>query len=185
MFGYIRTDEPYLYKKDETLYNSMYCGVCKAIGKSCGQKARLSLNYDITFLSIIIHNLLGEDIAIKNQRCVAHWIKPRPIAQNSNLLNLMADINVLLAYYKCNDDVIDNNKGKIKREILKTGYKKAIKRNLEIANLIDKMYKDLRELEKKNCTSIDMVCEPFSIMMQKISNIINAIILDATNLAII
>lgn len=172
MFGYIRTDEPYLYKKDETLYNSVYCGVCKAIGKSCGQKARLSLNYDITFLAIIIHNILGEDITIKKQRCIAHWIKSRPIAQNNKQLNLMADINVLLAYYKCQDDVIDNNKGKFKRAILKKGYKKAIKRNLEIANLIDQMYKDLRKLEETNCSSIDMVCEPFSVMMQNISKIV-------------
>jgi hypothetical protein len=32
VFGYIRPDEPYLYKKDEVLYNAVYCGLCKSIG---------------------------------------------------------------------------------------------------------------------------------------------------------
>ena len=41
MFGYIRTDTPYLYIKDDTLYKAMYCGLCKGIAQSCGQKARM------------------------------------------------------------------------------------------------------------------------------------------------
>ena len=175
MFGYIRVYEPYLYKKDEVLYNSMYCGVCKAIAKTCGQKARLSLNYDITFLSLIIHNILGQDVEIKKRRCVTHWIKRRPIVENNNVLNLMADINVLLAYYKVQDDIIDFKKGKFKRRLLKKGYKKAFKRNSEIALKISQMYDDLRQLELSNCNSIDIVCEPFAMMMQDISILIHLV----------
>ena len=67
--------------------------------------------------------------------------------------------------------IVDTEDGG-QKAILKKGYKKAIKRNLEIANLIDQMYKDLRKLEETNCSSIDMVCEPFSIMMQNISKIV-------------
>lgn len=50
MFGYVKPDLPYLYLKDDKLYKALYCGVCKSIGKTCGQKARLSLTYDIAFL---------------------------------------------------------------------------------------------------------------------------------------
>ena len=39
MFGYIRTDPAYLYGKDDILYRAFYCGFCKSIGKSCGQRA--------------------------------------------------------------------------------------------------------------------------------------------------
>ena len=45
MFGYINPDAPYLFKKDETLYNALYCGLCKGIGKGCGQTARTALTY--------------------------------------------------------------------------------------------------------------------------------------------
>ena len=44
MFGYVRPDTPYLYVKDQTLYEALYCGVCKGIGKTCGQMARLGLS---------------------------------------------------------------------------------------------------------------------------------------------
>ena len=35
MFGYISPDAPYLFKKDETLYKALYCGLCKGIGAGC------------------------------------------------------------------------------------------------------------------------------------------------------
>jgi len=172
MFGYVRTDEPYLYKKDEVLFNSLYCGICKSIGKVCGQKARLCLTYDIAFFSAIAHNILGEDITIKKQRCITHWFKRRPIAQRDKLTDLLADINVLLAYYKVQDDIVDQGKGKGKKLLLKKGFKKAEKRNKEISNIIKEQYELLREEEKSNCSSIDRICEPFAVMMERLSNIV-------------
>ncbi len=170
MFGYVRTDEPYLYKKDEVLYNSLYCGICKSIGKTCGQKARLCLTYDIAFFSAIAHNILGEDVTIKKQRCITHWFKRRPMALRDRISDLLADINVLLAYYKVYDDIIDQNKGKLKRAILKKGFKRAEKRNKEISEIIKEQYEILRKEERVNCDSIDRICEPFAVMMQKISD---------------
>ncbi|MFR2944962.1 MAG: DUF5685 family protein, partial [Lachnospiraceae bacterium] len=62
MFGYVRADTPYLYIKDETLYKAAYCGVCKGIGLSCGMLARMGLSYDVTFFSVLLHNISGEDL---------------------------------------------------------------------------------------------------------------------------
>ena len=56
MFGYVRTDTPYLYIKDDRLYRAMYCGVCKGIAEVCGQSARMGLSYDVTFFSVLLHN---------------------------------------------------------------------------------------------------------------------------------
>ena len=66
MFGYVKTDLPNMYVKDVILYKAMYCGLCKGIGKTCGQKSRLLLNYDLTFLSVFAHNLLDVDVKIEN-----------------------------------------------------------------------------------------------------------------------
>ena len=50
MFGYVKPDKPYLYLKDETLYNALYCGVCVSIKKTLGNLPRFTLTYDIAFL---------------------------------------------------------------------------------------------------------------------------------------
>ena len=69
MFGYVRYDMPNLYIKDLVLYQSLYCGLCKGIGKACGQAARLGLSYDVAFLSALLHNMTGTDVKIEKQNC--------------------------------------------------------------------------------------------------------------------
>ena len=70
MFGYIKADLPNMYVKDTVLYQAMYCSLCKGIGQTCGQKARFALNYDLTFLSVLMHNVMGEDVKIKKKRII-------------------------------------------------------------------------------------------------------------------
>lgn len=169
MFGYVTPDEPYLYKKDDILYKAMYCGTCKCLGKSCGQRARLTLTYDITFLSVFLHNVLGQDVKIKKQRCITHCVKAKQMALKDDIGMLCADVNVILAYNKVLDDVIDNNKGKIKKFFLKKSYKKAKKHHCEIDNIVKEEYSNLRRYEKENCDSLDIICDPFANMLKRIS----------------
>ena len=51
-----------MYVKDGVLYKALYCGLCKSIGGSCGQRARFALSYDMTFLSALLHNIKGTDV---------------------------------------------------------------------------------------------------------------------------
>ena len=78
MFGYVKTDIPNMYVKDTILYKAMYCGLCKGIAKTCGQKARLVLNYDLAFLSVLIHNLAGVDVDIISSGTIRRFMKIRP-----------------------------------------------------------------------------------------------------------
>ena len=133
MFGYLKPDNPYLYLKDDVLYKALYCGTCKSIGLTCGQIARFTLTYDIAFMSAIAHNVLGVDITINKERCIAHQIKKRPVAQPDEISKTLGAVNVILAYYKVKDDILDENKGGIKSSIIKGGYKKAKKLYPEIA----------------------------------------------------
>lgn len=169
MFGYIKVDEPYLYMKDDTLYKSLYCGVCKAIGSCSGQVARFTLTYDIAFLSCFAHNLMGEDVAIKKERCVIHPIKKRPIASRDALTEKLAAINVILAKNKVMDDVYDSGKGKFKSAVLNKGYKRAVKKFPEVDKIVKERYQELTELEKNQTASVDMVSHPFSVMLSEIS----------------
>ena len=157
--------------KDDTLYNALYCGVCKSIGKTCTQSARLSLTYDIAFFSALVHNLTNEDVEINRQRCVTHWIKKRPMVKKGDrLTNLSALINVELAYYKIKDDILDGNGGKFKLSFFKRSHKKVLKNTPQISKIIEKNYQDLFKLEKEKCAILDMICDPFSRMMEELGD---------------
>ncbi len=168
MFGYVKTDFANLYVKDTVLYKAMYCGLCKSIGCACGQKARLVLNYDLTFLSILLHNVLGVDVKIEKQHCVIHAIRKRPVALPDELSKRIGALNVILAYHKLNDDVVDDGKGRIKRTFFKSAYKKARKLEPKIDQIVKTRYQDLLKLEKQNCDSVDIIADPFGMMMQEI-----------------
>lgn len=168
MFGYVKPDTPYLYIKDDTLYKSLYCSVCRSIGKICGQRARLGLTYDIAFMSAFIHNVAGMDVKIEKKHCVAHPVTSRPIAGRDDITDFCACANVALAYYKIEDDIVDGNGGKIKKLFFSKGNERVAKKHPEIGEIIRRRYSELRNLEKSECDSIDMVCEPFSQMMAEL-----------------
>ncbi len=168
MFGYVKTDYLNLIIKDSVLYRSMYCGLCKGIKCNCGNCARLALNYDLTFLSIFAHNIMGQDVKIEKQRCIVSWFKKKPIAVPDNITKRVASLNIILAYHKCNDDVIDNGRGRIKRSFFSRSYKKAIKLEPKFDEIVKKHYSKLLEYEKQNIDSIDMSADPFGNMMKEL-----------------
>lgn len=174
MFGYVKTDDQNLYIKDFVLYRSLYCGLCKSIGGTCGQKARLALNYDLTFLSAFFHNILGVDVQIEKKRCVTHWFKRRQIAKRDALTDKIACLNVILAYHKLTDDVIDNGKGRLKRSFFKSSYKKAVKREPELDEIVKRNYQILLDYEKAGGESIDIASDSFANMIKEISMVILA-----------
>ena len=167
MFGYISPDAPYLFKKDETLYKALYCGLCKSIKKGCGQMARTALTYDMAFTSALIHNIKGEDVQIKKQHCAVHWFKRRPMALPDDTMVALGCVNTVLTYYKLLDDKQDGEARGVLRHLYKAGYKRAIKRHPQIGEIIFNFTKEQAELEKNNCDSIDMACEPTAIMMKE------------------
>ena len=130
MFGYVKVDLPNLYIKDNVLYKAMYCGLCKGIGKNCGQRGRLTLSYDLTFLSVLLHNVCNVDVKVERQKCVIHQFKKRPIATYDELTGKIANLNIILAYYKVVDDIIDSKTGKLKKAMLKRLITKPRKINL-------------------------------------------------------
>ncbi len=172
MFGYLKPDNPNLYMKDDVLYKALYCGICKSIGEVCGQKARFCLSYDIAFMSAITHNVLGVDITVNKERCIAHQIKKRPIAKPDDISKTLGAVNVILAYYKLKDDILDENRGGIKSSFIKSGYKKAKKLFPEIDKIVKDGYSALLSYEKQNLDSIDVVCDPFAKILEEISTFV-------------
>ena len=75
MYGYIIPDKPNMYIKDFTYFRAFYCGLCKSIGSKCGQLARFSTNYDMTFYNILLHNILDKKVEISNETCILNPVR--------------------------------------------------------------------------------------------------------------
>lgn len=170
MFGYIQPDIPHMYVKDGVLYKALYCGLCKSLGGCCGQRARMALSYDMTFLSALLHNLTNTDVRIERKHCILHPIARRPIAADDEITRKVACLNAALAYYKAGDDVEDENKGRFARAWLHGGARKAEKLFPQGSALIRPHMQQLHRLERENCSSIDAAADPFGLLIADLSD---------------
>ncbi len=172
MFGYVRADTPYLYIKDDNLYRSMYCGVCKGIGEVCGQRARMGLSYDITFLSVLLHNIAGQDVKIEKQHCLTHHIRSHEMAEVDEITRQLGALNTVLVYYKYTDDIEDGDKGKGKRWWFKKGFKRAKEKYPEIEKIVRERLAEQSVWEKSKREGIDRAADATATIMAEISDYI-------------
>ena len=170
MFGYVRTDTPYLYVKDMELYRAMYCGVCKGIGASCGALARIGLSYDVTFLSVLLHNILGLDVKIEKQHCLTHCIRVKQMAEVDELTKRLGALNTELVYYKYTDDIADGDKGRGKRLWFKSGHRRVVKNYPEIAKIVRENMSRQAEVEKRKTESLDIAADATANMLAEVSD---------------
>ena len=170
MFGYVRADTPYLYIKDNELYRAMYCGVCKGIAETSGNAARMGLSYDVTFLSVIMHNILGIDVKIEKQHCLTHCIRTRNMAAVDELTRQLGALNTVLVYYKYTDDINDGDKGKGKRLWFKEGFKRAAKRYPEIVKIVSEHLAEQEKTEKAKVDSVDRAADATANMLAAFSD---------------
>ncbi|MBQ9728544.1 MAG: hypothetical protein IJV85_03000 [Clostridia bacterium] len=170
MFGYVRADTPYLYIKDEKLYRAMYCGVCKGIAEVCGHSARMGLSYDVTFLSVLLHNIAKQDVVIEKQHCLTHCIRSRMMANVDELTRRLGALNTALAYYKYTDDIEDGDGGRVKRLLFKKGFRRVKKRYPEIERIVRENLKNQALTEKKNVASVDQAADATALMIAEFSD---------------
>ena len=91
MFGYIVIGKPELKFKEYDIYRGYYCGLCRSLKKQFSQSARLSLNYDLTFLGLMLSSLYEPKITTHLERCALHSLKKQikyPLGVNFYHVNL-------------------------------------------------------------------------------------------------
>jgi hypothetical protein len=148
----------------------MYCGVCKGIAETSGQAARMGLSYDVTFLSIIMHNILGVDVKIEKQHCFTHCIRTRKMAEVDELTRQLGALNTVLVYYKYTDDINDGDKGKGKRLWFKKGFKKVAKGYPEIVKIVSENLAQQEKIEKAMTDSVDRAADATATMLAEFSD---------------
>lgn len=176
MFGYILPDKPNLYMKDYALYRAFYCGLCHQIGRCQGQCMRMSVNYDVTFLSILLHGLAKEELPMEMRACVLNPFRKKSVVGETPLLKTMAYLNTLLVDFKCRDDIADGGKRGKKhlRRLIGLRVRSARKALPEVAKVLDQAFEAQCEVEAGAPTSWHMAAEPFANAIQDIIRLLTA-----------
>ncbi len=109
MFGFMIADIPALSEEQRKRYRGCYCGVCRAIGRRCGQVCRCCLTYDMAFLTLLLNSLYEPEETAEARPCLIHPLRRRESWQ-SEASAYAADLNVLLAWLDCLDDWEDERR---------------------------------------------------------------------------
>lgn len=166
MFGYIVVNRPELKIREFDRYRGYYCGLCKTLQAKYGIKGQCTLNYDMTFLSILLTALYEEKPEERKVKCIVHPLTEHTAVSNS-LTEYVADMNILLSYYKCLDDYKDDKsiKAAIMSDLLKKAGKKVSARYPDKSAIVESELNKLAEYEKSGEKDLDTVSGCFGRMM--------------------
>ena len=166
MFGYVNADGSQLSAEEQARYSGCYCGLCHRLGALCGQRSRLILTYDITFLILVLNSVYGGEEDARERRCL-----PRPFKKHSAWTGRWTDygawMNVALGYYKCLDDWKDDRKwsARLAAALLHRPLKKAKKRYPRQCAAISAELETLSALERKGINDPDQAAASFGRLM--------------------
>ncbi len=138
MFGYVMPRMEDLSQEERERYHAAYCGVCRALGERCGQRCRVALTYDMTFLALLLGSLYEPDERQGSRRCAPHPVRPHAYL-GSDCIDYAADMTVALVYHKCLDDWRDD----------RSGWARAY------ASLLGKAYRAVGERHPRACAAIE------------------------------
>lgn len=165
MFGYVTPYKMELKIKDYEMFKAYYCGLCISIKNNFSNLCRMTLNYDMTFLGILLDSLEYSKHKYVVTKCIAHPMKKKPKVIDNRALDYAAFCNVSLVYYKLLDDYNDDNS--LSKKFISMYIKKFINKSKEdlspILVNIEENIKKLSFLEKsEKIISIDELSDPFA-----------------------
>jgi hypothetical protein len=168
LFGYVTPLKAEMKVKDFARFKCYYCGLCCHIKKEFGNIPRMSLNYDMTFLGLLLDALNPEELEVSSHRCSLHPTEKKIVIANNKALSYAATMNISLFYYKLLDDVNDDKNLKSKFfSVVLSPYKRKFGASIvKINDDIKQCLNNLSVLEdNKTFNSIDEICDPFSTLV--------------------
>lgn len=165
MFGYVTPCKMELKIKDYEKFKAYYCGLCKSIKSNVGNIPRVSLNYDMTFLAILLDSLNSEKTTYTKDICAMHAFKTKIVITDNDCIQYAAFCNTALSYFKFVDNVNDNKSIKSKIfSLLFKGYLKKTPSKLRghliyIENKLNQLYSFEENPQNR---SIDNISHPFA-----------------------
>ncbi len=169
MYGYIVMNKPELKIREYERYRAYYCGLCKSLKTDAGMRGQISLSYDMTFLALLLSALYEPETVEKKEHCIVHPVGKQTVLENS-CIHYVADMSLLLTWYKCKDDYADEKKvGKVLYGTMISGKVRQIERTYERqATVIKEQLVRLSELEKQQADDIDQLSACFGNLLGEV-----------------
>lgn len=157
-----------LPEEETARFRRMYCGLCHTLGKRYGLAARFILNYDFTYLAILLTGQ-GEGRGA-SARCLASPLKKRDYLESDEALILAADESVILAYWKLRDGVEDHDwlhgvKYRALSAVMEPAYSRAAAARPAFDESTRRQLSLLKALEDQRCASMDQAADAFAALL--------------------
>lgn len=170
MFGYVTPYKSELKIREYNIFRAYYCGLCKTLGSEYNQLVRMGLNYDLSFLSLLLSSLEEKD-SVKVEKCIAHPINKRMVIEKNRSLEYTSSISIMLIYFKLLDDWKDDKS--IKALLANIPFRKAIKKAKQEEpvkfKIIREKLEELSRLEEEKCNEVDKVSDVFAKLMEEVA----------------
>lgn len=168
MFGYVRPPLEILPQEEADRFRRAYCGLCHTLGERYGPAARMILNYDFTYLAILLSD--PEEAAPCRRRCVSSPVRLRAYQPATAALELAADESVILAYWQLRDGVEDHAwvsglKYRAGARLLESAYKRAAALRPEFDQAVRRQLQLLSTLEQAKDPSMDRAADSFAVLL--------------------
>ena len=95
MFGYVNINRNELSDENKKIYQGYYCGLCQKLKEVSGRKGQMLLNYDMTFLVVLLTGLYELEDKSTDFVCALHPTKKRT-ARINEATEYAADMNIIL-----------------------------------------------------------------------------------------
>lgn len=176
MFGYVRPPINSMSPEDTDRFRHMYCGLCHTLRNRHGLVARFILNYDFTFLAILLSD--GKEPSCQEARCVASPLKRRIYCEETDALALAADESVILAYWQLRDGVADHGfwgglRYRFLSRLLVRAYRHAAALRPDFDASTQQQLNRLAKLEATQCASIDQPADAFAQLLAEAASATN------------
>lgn len=166
MFGYVTVFKPEMKVKEFEIYNAVYCGLCRHMGKTYGPFSKFCLSYDLTFISLLETALKDEFSGYEQKMCRVNPLKKCTYCKNDGeTQDLAAAAGVVLSDFKLRDNIHDSSVFAkpffaLLRLFSKRWCRKAYRRYPELKEIIDDYAFEQSKAESDKECSIDKVAAP-------------------------
>ena len=172
MFGYVRPAAERLTGEQEACFQAAYCGLCHALGERYGLPGRMILNYDLTFLAMLLSEGQGQQC---RRGCVMHPLKGRTCTCGGEAFVLAADMSVILTWWQIQDGIADRGfwgglKYRAASWMLRRAYRKARLLRPAFDEGTQRHLQELSRLEEEKCPSIDAAADTFAQLLSAAAN---------------
>ncbi|MDR1138892.1 MAG: DUF5685 family protein [Clostridiales bacterium] len=170
MFGYVLPVQEELKNQEYALYNAFYCGICLSIKARLGELARFCTGYDMTFLALLASDVTNQDVNFGTCKCIGSPIRKHSIVQRNSLMDSIADVSIILAYHKAQDNIVDGRrfKGRLAARLLRKAYNIAKQSSHELDSMVASGLCELDILQRDKYVSIDRLAHPFANLIRQV-----------------